>query len=56
MSAVAGIKKVKKVTKTTTSSKKLDGGETITETTSSLSRESTSASLGEAEREAPALK
>merc|ERR1712112_505183 len=37
MSAVAGIKKVKKVTKTTT---KKDGGETITETTTTMSRES----------------
>merc|ERR1712179_488625 len=38
MSAVAGIKKVKKVTKTTS---KKDGGETVTETTTTMSREST---------------
>merc|ERR1712179_466861 len=38
MSAVAGIKKVKKVTKTTS---KKDGGGTVTETTTTMSREST---------------
>jgi len=43
MSAVAGVKKVKKVTKTT--SKKVDGGETLTETTTTMSRE-TSGTLG----------
>merc|ERR1712130_83339 len=46
MSAVAGVKKVKKVTKTT--SKKVDGGETVTETTTTMSRE-TSGTLGSKE-------
>jgi len=45
MSAVAGIKKVKKVTKT----KKVDGGETITETTTTMSSRETSGSLGSKE-------
>jgi len=43
MSAVAGVKKVKKVTKTT--SKKVDGGETVSETTTTMSRETSSGTL-----------
>ena len=59
MSAVAGVKKVKKVTKTTSKKvrqthsnllmiafvSKVDGGETLTETTTTMSRE-TSGTLG----------
>ena len=47
MSAVGGVKKVKKVTKTT--SKKVDGGETVTETTTTMSKETSGSTGGERE-------
>ena len=44
--AVPGVKKIKKVTKTTTS-KKGDGGETMVETVTRVSSETSGAGLGD---------